>query len=63
MKRGIVKRVEILEEKRKPKRIETWVDLMFFCESNDGEGDVEWAPGWKELFDEACKIHEEKRLA
>lgn len=63
MKIGIIRRVEKLEEKRKPKRIETWVDLMMFCESDADRGDVEWGPVWQELFEEACKIQEEKRLA
>jgi hypothetical protein len=59
MKSSIEKRLGKLEEKRKPKRIETWVDLMMFCESDADKEDVEWGPGWQELFDEACKIQKD----
>ena len=50
MRRNLVKRLEALEAKAKPRVISTWVDFMM-CEDDE----VELSPDLQELIEEACE--------
>jgi len=50
MRRDLVKRLEILEAKAKPRVISTWADFMM-CEDDE----VELSPELQELVEEACE--------
>lgn len=59
MRRDLVKRLEALEAKAKPRVISTWVDFMMWLyehENDEGELEVEFSPELQELVEEvACE--------
>ena len=59
MRRDLVKRLEILEAKAKPRVISTWADFMMWLyehENDEGELEVELSPELQELVEEvACE--------
>lgn len=50
MKRNVISRIEKLEQRIKPRLIETWVDLVLFADSDSTE-EVELSPCLQELVD------------
>jgi hypothetical protein len=61
MKKNIERRLEQLEERRKPRVISTLADLVLWRAKGGSDEDVELSPQMQEFVDETLKHMQEER--